>query len=440
MDSKYYESLAERRSRSYKDLSSALEIVKKFIKDQNLILYGGMAIDLALKLKGSGIYPDDTIPDYDFMSPNHIQDSYILADLLHEAGLPNISSIQAIHGTTRKVRVNFQEAADISYMPKNLLDNLPTLEVEGLKIVHPTYQRMDLHLALGNLMGSAPQEVVFYRLNKDLKRLALIQEHYPIPSQDLAPRGAKQKTLTFKIPPDGVIGGFVAIALTIHSLRPLRPLREVSNLYDPKFAKHDGKITITLPPFHEEGDDWVGKQNLIIYTDHFEKYLRQGGTRRAEYYERFLDYRPRTVLLEGIEIADTKGRLVPYQTIEGIKVVNYQWILMYLLERYFSTSNKQFLGYYKLIEDLNLELTVQTYGCCDWSFAFIKSYTELVEYINNSPERTEFREPFGYYPWSAERHPEFTLTDLEVFQIQGQKTKPFKPLELPKADRPKMSE
>ena len=425
MEAKYYESLAERQSMSYGDLSSALEIVKKFIKDNDRILYGGMAIDLALKLKGSGIYPDDTVPDYDFMSPSHIRDSYDLADLLHEAGLPNISSIQAIHGTTRKVRVNFQEAADISYMPRSLLDKLPTLEAEGMRIIHPTYQRMDLHLALGNLMGGAPQEVVFYRLNKDLKRLALIQEHYPVESHGI-PRG-KQKKLSFNIPPDGVIGGFAALALTIHSLG--------TNDYNPQVSKIGSKITLTLPPFTSETDSPFDRQNLIIYTDNFEKYLRQGGTRKAEYYERFLDYRPRTVILNNLEIADTKGRLMSYQIIEGAKVVNYQWILMYLLERYFSTGNKQFLDYYKLIENLNLELTVQTYGCCDWSFAFIKSYTELVEYINNSPEHTEFREPFGYYPHFAEHHPEFTLTDLEVFQIKGQKTKPFKPLELPKVDQ-----
>ena len=44
----------------------ALDIVREFIVERGLILFGGTAIDYALRLKGSKIYPDEQRPDFDF--------------------------------------------------------------------------------------------------------------------------------------------------------------------------------------------------------------------------------------------------------------------------------------------------------------------------------------------------------------------------------------
>ena len=59
----------------------------KFIKDKKRILYGGLAIDVAFKKHGQGIYdPKYTFPDYDFYSPSHIEDSIIICNQLYDAG------------------------------------------------------------------------------------------------------------------------------------------------------------------------------------------------------------------------------------------------------------------------------------------------------------------------------------------------------------------
>ena len=84
----------------------ALEIVKLFIIKNKRILVGGMSIDLALRKKGKQLYPDNTLPDYDFFSPEFHRDAYNIACELSGAGLNNISVINAYHASTMRVRSN----------------------------------------------------------------------------------------------------------------------------------------------------------------------------------------------------------------------------------------------------------------------------------------------------------------------------------------------
>ena len=62
----------------------ALNHVRDFIKKEKRVLYGGMAIDLALRAKSKKLYDDDVVPDYDFYSPDHYVDAYAIARHLHK--------------------------------------------------------------------------------------------------------------------------------------------------------------------------------------------------------------------------------------------------------------------------------------------------------------------------------------------------------------------
>jgi hypothetical protein len=69
-----YEQIAIIHDPFYDDVMKATQIVRDFIISRERILYGGTAIDYALRLKGEKIYPDDRLdaPDFDFFSPTHI--------------------------------------------------------------------------------------------------------------------------------------------------------------------------------------------------------------------------------------------------------------------------------------------------------------------------------------------------------------------------------
>lgn len=186
--SKIYENVALQRIRGIDEIRRALVIVELFVKMQKLPLYGGMAIDYALKLNGhEGIYTDDLIPDYDFFSPDSLSHSYAIALVLAKENYPLTNVINAIHPTTRKVRIDKAHAvADVSYMPLPYFDRIPLLNYKSFIIVHPDFQRIDLHRSLSLLYEGAPRENWRNRMSKDVKRLLLLDKYCPMSSHESA--------------------------------------------------------------------------------------------------------------------------------------------------------------------------------------------------------------------------------------------------------------
>lgn len=178
--SKNFEVIAQKRDVDAPLANSALELVRKFIIERQLVLYGGQAIDFALRLKGGQIYPDHQTPDYDCFSPQNVDDAYELADRLVAAGFQHVGAIPAIHVQTMRVATNFLYVADISYAPPGVFAKLPTVSYAGMRVLHPDYQRSDIHLAFCFPFNNPPREDIFHRYQKDLTRFRLIQKFYPI--------------------------------------------------------------------------------------------------------------------------------------------------------------------------------------------------------------------------------------------------------------------
>jgi hypothetical protein len=180
IDTKFYENLVIRNNKYTGDVMIALEIVRKYIVDQNLILVGGFAIDVAMKMKGKKLYDEHVLPDYDFYSTRNHYDAYKIAELLYKAGLPNISVTNAKHPSTIRVRVNFQVVADVTYVPENIFTKLPTLLYRDMIIIHPHYQMIDQHRSLSLPYENAPRETILHRWKKDMVRYDMLWKLYPV--------------------------------------------------------------------------------------------------------------------------------------------------------------------------------------------------------------------------------------------------------------------
>ena len=152
--------------------ATAIEIVKNFIIDNKRILYGGMAIDAALKKKGDKIYEDTEFPDYDFFSPNFIEDSIIITNKLYDAGYKYVRRIPALHSGTFKIQINFTIiVADITYQNKEFYEIIPTIKRKNMLYVDPDYLKINLYKSLSILYSN-------YRWKKDIKRLAKLNYFY----------------------------------------------------------------------------------------------------------------------------------------------------------------------------------------------------------------------------------------------------------------------
>lgn len=165
-------------------LQRGLRIVEKFIRDRGLILYGGQAIDFALRLHGQAIYPDDAVPDYDMYSPDSVKDCYDLTDIFAKEGMTTARSVTAMYVRAMKNSVSERRAwiADLSYVPKSIFPQLPILVYKGMKIIHPHYQMVDLHQSLSApFQNPSIGEPIFARYKKDIERYNILVKYYPLP-------------------------------------------------------------------------------------------------------------------------------------------------------------------------------------------------------------------------------------------------------------------
>lgn len=336
----------------------ALEIVRQFIIDKGLKIYGGTAIDFALRLKGRSIYPDSKKPDYDFFSPDNAENAYELADLLQKKGFRNVAAIRAIHVQTVRVRVDFIYVADISYAPPDVFRRLPTVVYSGMQVVHPDYQRLDMHLGFCFPFSGAPREDVFHRWAKDNKRLALFQEVFPVkPGDLLAPiipstsiGGGAATTVTLKtdiaVDPKQqtlALHGIAAFGLLVSALLELKqslglPSSKPDTYPAVPVAISKSTVSVTLPAEHAAAFDYipVASPEPLKICD-----ARKGGAGvSVQWYEPYMDSKPEYAIITSpgespLHVFSVTGRQLAVAAVRAgdtrVLMVTPQYLLLYFL-------------------------------------------------------------------------------------------------------------
>lgn len=466
---KAYESMLARRSHNYADIESMLEIVEKFIVDNSLVLYGGMALDLAARLRGEFIYDDKdmVIPDYDFYSPDPINHAYQLAEIFYKKGYKTVNAINGMHVTTMRVRLDNDVVADISYMPHAIFDTLPTLKAGKLKIVHPLYQRMDQHKALTEPMRDPPREPIFHRFKKDMSRFKIADRLYPI-SEFLDLNKSKNSDIIRKkliLPKfkDIAFVGYVSYA--VH-YKQLADLMNEKNIEIDLNQRKKFKEIIPINIYADSKDIYIEipeNECIAYWTDNIKELSKQvqkmnpksKAIKRHIYMDKICPY---AIKINNNDLFDNRGGLRPifeYQLGSAkFDVCTGQSTLLYFMHLYMSAlsnkfersvQNPHYLAMYKSTMDI-IELTedilIENHGD-DIKSDIIKKYSVFLttnlfgndnhgeayeiaaKYNKYSIENTPFdkREqlrPTSYYP---ERKPEPPIapdvTKLHYFQIDG---------------------
>jgi hypothetical protein len=158
------------------DIKRIIQIVEDFIKEKNLICYGGTAINNILPSDDQFYNKDIEIPDYDFFTSNALNDAKELADIYYKKGFTDVEAKAGQHHGTYKVFVNYIPVADITLLPKPIYNSLKkdSIRVGGILYTPPNYLRMSMYLELSRPAGDTS------RWEKVMKRLSLLNKHYPI--------------------------------------------------------------------------------------------------------------------------------------------------------------------------------------------------------------------------------------------------------------------
>lgn len=173
------------KQKAFEENIAMFNVVKKFIQKNNLILYGGLALNLSLP-KSRRFYDEYEIPDYDFFSPDAKRHAKDLANTFANLGYEAVEVKPGLHLNTYKVFVNYNAVADITYVPEKLFKRMFDISKSersailkhnpglDMNIAPMSFLRMSLHLELSRPDG------FIERWSKIYKRMVLFYTTYPV--------------------------------------------------------------------------------------------------------------------------------------------------------------------------------------------------------------------------------------------------------------------
>ena len=164
-------------------MKDIIAVLEKFIHDKHLVCYGGTAINNILPPVDQFYNRNLEIPDYDFFSPNAMNDAKALADIYFKQGFSDVEAKAGVHYGTYKVFVNFFQIADITQLDSKLFSSLKKNAVskDGILYSPPNFLRMAMYLELSRPGGDIS------RWEKVLKRLNLLNKNYPLKAEKCDP-------------------------------------------------------------------------------------------------------------------------------------------------------------------------------------------------------------------------------------------------------------
>lgn len=165
----------ELMKQQYENTKDVMDIVGKFIKQKQLLLYGGFAINLLLPKKNK-FYKQYTINDYDCFSNNAKAVAKELAELLQKKGYQYIKVRKALHDSTFKVFVDFIAVLDITQISEESYIKFKKISTKEQKTKLYKYYKEDYLLApFSFLMSNMHYELArplssYYRWDKIYRR------------------------------------------------------------------------------------------------------------------------------------------------------------------------------------------------------------------------------------------------------------------------------
>jgi len=434
--SKEYERVVLEHDPVYERFLEACHMVTTFIKEKNLILYGGLSIDYAVRLKGDKLYPENQPPDLDFYSPDNVKHAYEMADRLYDVGFTDARAINATNiGTMRNDIGDNHFVSDISYIPQGIFDKLPWIDYNGIRIIHPLFQRVDIHSSLSFPFDNAPREVIFARWQKDIDRFNLLNKHYPVEKpKEILNVGQCDIPRVFK---GQILTGFAAYS-ALHKVVS-------TELESRGLTMPDGvsKSSCISNETHLTIDTLNGV--IEIVSQNPEATAAALGLSNVRRYEPFINLLPPRVegSIDGksIVIYSCQDQLITISHLQNtrkIRMTSVQYLLKYFLSMYFYNSTEEKLAntyldrYVSILkmmtvlddsfpEDFILFPSVKTYGSTNINKAQSVMLNRIYHNIDNS--REQFIIPFNYYPHRSRTNgrpwPEFDPNSLELMRESG---------------------
>jgi hypothetical protein len=153
-----------------------VDIMEQFLLVKARVVYGGAAINAHLSPESKFYDPRLYLPDYDFLTPDPLQDCADLIVAFQQEGFDEVEAKFGIHEGTYKVFVNFRAAADITYMPTEIYGRVirEAAVIDGIHYASVDFLRMNIYVELSRPAGNVG------RWEKVYERLLLLNAEHPM--------------------------------------------------------------------------------------------------------------------------------------------------------------------------------------------------------------------------------------------------------------------
>ena len=158
-----------------KEFKEVYSVILDYIKRKKRIIYGGYAQNHLIKIKNKSdeFYKEIDLADIEFYTYEPLTDVIELSDLLYSKNFKFVQGSEGVHNDTYKIFVNFINYCDITYMPKNIYDNIPKIEDHGFLYTHPHFMLIDAFRVYADPLTS------YFRLDRTFFRFSTLIKHYP---------------------------------------------------------------------------------------------------------------------------------------------------------------------------------------------------------------------------------------------------------------------
>ncbi len=176
-----------------------VDIMERFLRVKGRVVYGGAAINAHLPADKKFYDPNLYLPDYDFMTPDPLQDCADLIVAFQEEGFEDVEAKFGIHEGTYKIFVNYRSAADITYMPPDIYERVvrDSATIDGIHYASVNFLRMNIYLELSRPAGAVD------RWEKVYGRLLLLNEAHPVRTGGRCPAEPLEALTDSEEPADG---------------------------------------------------------------------------------------------------------------------------------------------------------------------------------------------------------------------------------------------
>ena len=157
------------------EFKEVLSVILDFIKRKKRIIYGGYAQNNLIKIKNEFdvFYKKIDLPDIEFYTYQPLEDTIELCDLLHSKKFKYVQGVEADHEGTYKIFVNFINYCDLTFVSKNIYDNMSCIKDNELLYTHPHFMVVDAFRVYADPLTS------YFRLDKTFSRFTTLMKYYP---------------------------------------------------------------------------------------------------------------------------------------------------------------------------------------------------------------------------------------------------------------------